>query len=225
MSSIDIPRRRRALLVVALIGFATSLATGCSRGEASPAAGDSAGAPHAAEESAHLHRPGYVVDSVLPPEEALRRFREGLSPVARLDGGARSRDGLVADFARAVERGDSVALRRLEISRAEFAYLFYPSSIYTRPPYREQPEIVWILQRAKGGSGYRRLVQRFAGRPLGYRGYRCALEPRIQGENRLWGECTVAYRNAHGDSVTTRLFGAILERGGRFKFINYANDL
>jgi hypothetical protein len=165
------------------------------------------------------------VDSALPAEEALRRFREGLPPVSRLEGGAPSRARLVEDFVRAVERGDGAALRRMEITKGEFAYLVYPSSIYTRPPYQEQPQILWLLQRAKGGSGFRRLMQRVAGRPLGYRGYRCASPPEVQGANRLWGDCAVTYRTAAGDSVTGRLFGAILERGGRFKFVSYANDL
>ena len=177
---------------------------------------DSAAAPR--------HPRGYVVDSAISTDEALRRFRVGLAPVAHLAGGAPSREALVRAFVRALERGDTAALRRMEISRGEFAYLFYPSSIYTHPPFEQSPEIVWMLQRAQGGSGYARLVARYAGRSLAYRGLSCPNEPAAQGANRLWGDCVIRYTRTQGDTATGRLFGVILERDGRFKFVNYAND-
>ena len=75
------------------------------------------------------------MDSLLPPEEALRRFREGLPVVAGLAGGAPSRDSLVRLFVGAVGRRDAALVNRLIVSRAEFAHLYYPSS-----PLREPPE-------------------------------------------------------------------------------------
>ena len=54
---------------------------------------------------AELPAAGRVVDSILPREEALRRFREGLPPVDSLSGGAESRDALVAEFVRALGGG------------------------------------------------------------------------------------------------------------------------
>jgi hypothetical protein len=54
---------------------------------------------------------------------------------------------------------------------------------------------------------------------------RCDAEPTIQGENRIWGGCTATMREGGGAPVTAKLFGAILERGGRFKILSYANDL
>jgi hypothetical protein len=75
----------------------------------------------------------------------------------------------VREFVRAVERGDRAALEQMELTQAEFAYLIYPSSPYTRPPYRQQPEIVWMLQRESGAVGLARLVDRLGGRPLRFR--------------------------------------------------------
>jgi hypothetical protein len=178
-----------------------------------------------ADDTTYRTAPGYVVDSILPIEDALRRFREGLPVVTALEGGAPTRDELVRRFATAVERGDSTALRRLALTPSEFAYLVYPSSPYTRPPFRQQPEVVWMLQRQAGETGARRLLDRHGGRALGYDGYACAAEPVVEGENRLWRECAVRYRRADGATVSGRLFGVIVERDGRFKFVNYANDL
>ena len=169
--------------------------------------------------------PGYVVDSAIPIEVALDRFRAGLPEVRTLEGGATSRDGLVRSFVRAVERSDSAALGRLQISRAEFAYLVYPSSPFTRPPFRQQPEVSWLLQRTPGDAGLGALYRGLAGRPLGFDGYTCAPAPAAEGENRLWRGCRVRYRNAAGSPAEGALFGVIVERGGRFKFVNYANDL
>ena len=170
-------------------------------------------------------RPGYIIDSIVPIDEALGRFRVGLAPVSALEGGVRSRDGLVRAFAQAVERRDRASLRRMVLSRAEFAYLVYPSSPYTRPPYRQQPEVAWLLHHEPSAVGLARLTARLGGRPLGYRGYTCDAEPIVEGANRLWRGCRVSIRRPDGRTEVSRLFGVILERGGRFKFASYANDL
>jgi hypothetical protein len=180
----------------------------------------------AQQDSIVRSHPGYVVDSALPIEEALRRFRADINDTPTvLSGGARSRDALVAAFARAVERGDSVALRRMAMTRAEFAFLVYPSSQYTRPPYQQQPQIVWILLSAAGDKGMKRLVERRAGEPFGLLAHDCPAPPASEGENRLWRGCVVRRMRPPADTATERLFGPILERGGRFKFYSYGNEL
>jgi hypothetical protein len=180
----------------------------------------------ARQDSIVRSQPGYVVDSARPIEEALRRFRADIKDTPSvLTGGARSREALVAAFARAVERGDSAALRRMAMTRAEFAYLVYPSSAHTRPPYRQQPEMVWLLLSAAGDKGLRRLVERRAGEPFGLVRVECPNRPVTEGENRLWGGCLVRRVQAGADTTTERLFGPIIERRGRFKFYSYGNAL
>jgi hypothetical protein len=168
---------------------------------------------------------GGVVDSAIPIAEALRRFRVAAPEVRALAGGARSREALVARFVASLEAGDTTALRAMELTKSEFAWLVYPSSIYTRPPYEQQPGIVWMLSRSAGERGYRRLVERYAGRRLGYQDYACDESPVVQGTNTTWRDCRMHYRRDVGDVVRGRLFGAIVERGGVFKFVNYSNDL
>ena len=46
-----------------------------------------------------------------------------------------------------------------------------------------------------------------------------------EGENTVYGPCVVRWRGKAGDTVAVRLFGQIVERGGRFKFLSYANKL
>ena len=175
---------------------------------------------------AALHAPGYVVDSALPPEETLRRFRLGLDPMTRFDDGAtRSRNALVQRFARAVAKGDTAALRGMSLSRGEFAYLYYPSTQYLHPPYEMAPDVLWRLMHARSESGRKRLVARVGGTEIRVAGYDCEPTPEVEGSNRLYKQCTIRFRRAGADSVERRrLFGSIIERDGRYKFVSYAND-
>ena len=169
---------------------------------------------------------GYVVDSALPTEETLRRFRVGLNPVTRFDDGAlRSRNALVQRFARAVSKRDTVALRAMSLSRAEFAYLYYPSTQYVRSPYQTAPDILWQLMHARSETGMKRLVTRVGGGDIRVASYDCEPTPVVEGDNRFFQHCTIRYRRDAADSVEhRRLFGSIVERDGRYKFVSYAND-
>ena len=183
-------------------------------------AGDAHASPPPPRVEAAAPVPGTFVDSILPPEEEERRFREGLADPGVLAGGAESREALVRAFVRAVEWADTAAARRMILSRAEFAWLYYPSTEFTRAPKRMSPALLWFLTMQESEKGIGRLFARRGGQALGYVSSRCAPEPRVEGANRLWDRCTVTLRN--GDSA--RLFGTIVERGGRFKFVSYQND-
>lgn len=180
----------------------------------------------ARQDSINRSLPGYVVDSILPLEESVRRFRIGLpSAPAQLRNAAASRAQLVAAFVKAIERSDSTALGKLAIDRAEFAYLIYPESPYTRPPYAQPPGLVWMTIQNPSFTGARRLLERFGGKRLGVRSVECPLQPERQGVNRLWAGCTLLVSMDGAAPVRRRLFGTIIERAGRFKFVSYRNDL
>ena len=165
--------------------------------------------------------PGYIVDSIHPPEEALRRFRGALQPVSTLDGPT-SRDALVQRFIQAVEASDAVALRKLAVDRSEFAYLVYPESKLSKPPYRQPPDLAWRLLESGTASGINKLVGR--GRALRLLGYRCPSDATREGALAITSGCVVRVRDANG-SRDVRLFGRILERDGRYKFAGFASDL
>jgi hypothetical protein len=164
-----------------------------------------------------------VVDSAIPIQEALRRFREGRAEPAGLREGARSREELVMGFVRALEGRDTAALRRMALDAEEFAWLYYPSSALSRPPYELPPGLMWFQLVGQSEKGASLLLSERAGAPLEYLGHNCGTE-RVEGENHIFGHC-VLRRVVAGDTVGERLFGLILERDGSYKFVSYANKL
>jgi hypothetical protein len=163
-----------------------------------------------------------VVDSALPVEAELRRFRVAAGAEAReLRGGGESRDALVGAFLQALHRQDTAALRRMLLTPAEFASLYYPYTIYTHPPYTQSPGMVWMRTAQNSQKGLSRLLQRYGGRRLDAGDYRCAA-PEPQDLNVLHADCGVVFP---GDPLPRSLFGTIIERNGRFKFVSYANGL
>jgi hypothetical protein len=200
--------RRRAGL---LAGVALSLATACG------------------ENAAHR---AHATVSTIPGEggspfsldSAITLFRRGLHPVTELQNGEASIDAIVARLLRAVEQSDTAALRDMVMSRAEFAYLYYPTSVHTRPPMKQEPGLAWFLHLQHSEKGVSRLVNRYGGAPL-HLSNTCA-PPKAEGENRLYFDCVQRVVAAGGrDTTVIRLFGGIYERGGRFKIFSYSNDL
>ena len=164
------------------------------------------------------------VDSIVPRAEALRRFQARTAPVDTLAGGARSRGALVRNFVRAIEGRDTTALRRLVLDRSEFAYLYYPTAPQGLPPYDLPPDLLWFTLASGSAKGIARALESFGGRSLGMEGYHCDPTPSRQGDNLVWGPCRIE-RRAAGEELEVRLFGLILERAGRFKFVTYANGV
>lgn len=165
-----------------------------------------------------------VVDSALAPEEHLRRFREGLAPVDTLAGGAGSREALVRRWVAAVEAADTAAILAMHLTRAEFAYLYFPESPYADGATRTPPDFLWMQFRMNSEKGIGRVFARMAGRPLGYRGLVCPEPPKPHGASVLHERCLLR-RETDGGTVEQRLFGTLVERDGRFKFVGYANEL
>ena len=178
----------------------------------------------ARETDAAMTSPSIVVDSILPSGEALRRFQSRLTRVTELDFAAPTRDDLVVRFFDALESADTAGLRALLVSKAEYAYLYFPTSVYSRKPYELPPDIAWLLSEQNNVKGLTRMTRRLGGTSLDYRGYDCAVNV-TESENRFWRSCDVSYTDpTTGEMVKKRLFGAIMERDGQYKFLSYAND-
>jgi hypothetical protein len=171
-------------------------------------------------------QPGYIIDSILPVEEEIRRFQATISrKPTSLVNGAGSRSALIARFVRALERSDTTALLRLVVDRAEFGHLIYPTSPNAAPPYRQSPDLVWLSRSASTDKAVTRLLRRFGGKPLGYTGFACPDSADHQAMNAVWFGCVVKRVEARGDTTQLRMFGAIVAREGRFKFLSLANGL
>lgn len=191
--------------------MALSLAAACGDGPRASAAATSP--PSIAEGGA-----------AVPLDSALTLFRRGLEPVTELGNTESSIEAIVNRLTRAIERSDTATLRDIVMSRREFAYLYYPTSVFTRPPMRQEPGLVWFLHVQHSEKGATRLMNRYGGRPLSLHN-ECASPPKVEGANRLWFDCVQRVVESGGDTTVVRLFGGVYERDGRFKIFSYSNDL
>jgi hypothetical protein len=179
-----------------------------------------------AEHIAQVAAAGGVIDSILPIEEHLRRFRSTISDMPdTLRDGSASFDALVERWSTAIEQHDTAALNAMVIDRAEFAYLYYPTSQLARPPYEAPPELLWGQILTGSDDGARKALKRFGGRQLTIRNVRCAKSPHVEGANRLYMDCRATVAAGADTLQNVRMFGTILERDGRFKFIGHGNSL
>lgn len=229
----------RSLLRTSLTAVLCLLVAGCRGGDdaarsprhvASAAASDSLAArdslARARQDSINRTLPGYVIDSILPVEETVRRFRSviGGEPVSALRHGSPSRDALVSRFVRALVAADSGALHAMAIDAREFIDVVYPESPNTKPPFQQDPALVWRTIQNPSASGLTRLMRRAGGVPVRLSRYACASEPLRQGRNRFWRDCQLTLVGPQGDTSVHRFFGTVIERGGQFKFLSYRNE-
>lgn len=168
---------------------------------------------------------GGVVDSVLPRVEHLRRFHAGLPSVDTLRDASESIESLVARFARAVSTNDTIELNAMVLDRAEFAWLYYPDSPMSRPPYAVPPELLWGQIQASSNKGIKRLLDRLGGRVIRVSDLLCPAEPAIEGENLIHMHCEAGFSARGLYTLKGQLFGSIIERDGRFKFMGFANRI
>jgi hypothetical protein len=154
-----------------------------------------------------------VVDSAVSIPAALARFQAALPATAGMTGGFHTRDSLVAAVASALAARDTAALLRLQMTQAEFAYLYYPSNPQSKPPYELPPELMWFQMQQQADRGLSRLLDRFGGRSLS--GYECD-SPRLEADNTIYPRCRLA-----GDAP----IGTVVERREGFKILSYANEL
>jgi hypothetical protein len=166
-----------------------------------------------------------VIDSSIPPDEMLRRFREGVPAVTQLQEGAASREALVRQLLRAVALRDTTALRAALVTRAEFAHLVFPMHRLSRPPYAIDPALLWMHVQMASERGAIELLAQHGGSSMRYVSHECGREPEVLGSGRIWRDCEVRWTGDQGATHRARFFGSIIDRDGRFKILGYANRL
>jgi len=202
------------------------VACGCQERPSSADAVDRTATERAAQR-AHIDSvvdAGGVVDSVLPVAELLQRFQAGLSPTDTLRHASPSPEHLVDRLVRALSSQDTMALNVMVLDRAEFAFLYYPGSSMSLPPYEAPPALLWgqILAASDDGAG--KLLARLGGRRVSAHALHCP-PPTLEGANRLLERCTVRFDTSGTRALEGNLFGTILTRDGRSKFISLANRI
>ena len=179
----------------------------------------------AVDNAAPWRQPGDVIDSILPMAEHERRFREGLSEVDALQGGAANREELARRFLAAVAARDTAALQSMLVNRAEFAWLVFPSHVYREPPYQLDPALFWMQLGAESAKGMGRVLERHGGQAIAFHSLECqrdTLQLTDQGLQ-FWGPCRFRY-TANDSTLTRKLFGTVLECDGQAKVLSYSND-
>ena len=154
----------------------------------------------------------------------LDRFRATLPEVTTLSEASATPEALVRRVVTAAARRDTAALVRAWVSRAEWAWLYFPHSPFMRPPYEMPPEVQWHLSVQASEKGVHRLLRELGGTQLRIEDVACAPPgDSTSRRNRVWGPCRAAY-SIGGATQSKRLVGAIFESGGGFKILSYAND-
>lgn len=222
------PVHRPLLRLVAILAPLAGVAIACDR--SSPRANSALSVPMTTADSQAAHiadvvAAGGAVDSILPIAEHLDRFRASVPKVDSLANASPSIDALVGRWARAVSAQDTASLNAMVLDRREFAWLYFPGSRMSMPPYEAPPELLWGQILASSDEGARRMLSRHGGKPLRVTALSCPDSVETEGENRVRQNCTVALRAGDARLQPNRYFGSIIERGGRFKFLSLANRL
>jgi hypothetical protein len=168
--------------------------------------------------------PGYVVDSIHPPAEALRRLQATVTRErpSRLEGGAPTLDALMRAYWTALVRKDTVAIQRLVVSHAEFAYLYFPESA----PFAAgmQPVAAWMLYESGAGRGLARALRLADGRQPTVHATICAGASRDEGLSHVYGPCGVVLRQDMRRD-TLWLVNSVIRRDGIHKLLGLDNPL
>lgn len=167
---------------------------------------------------------GYVIDSVFSPEENLRRFQATVAgaPPTSLQDGARSTDELLRRYWTLLAASDTMAMRPLIVSRAEYAYVYFPES--GEGEAGMPPHIGWELLLAQTGRGLTRALVAAGRAPASVEGTVCSAARRQVGRSTIYGPCgVIVRRSATRDTVW--LATTLIARDGVHKLMGLQNEL
>lgn len=171
--------------------------------------------------------PGYVVDSIFPPDEALRRFQatvQGAAPTG-LTGGAADSVTLLKRYWTALLAKDTLAIRLLVVSHAEFAYLFFPESVAFASGM--QPSAAWILYESSTGRGLTRAfgaAQGVDATTAQNVSTICRDRQSEEGRSLVYGPCGVVLRRGT-QRDTLWIASTLIRRDGVHKFLGLDSPL
>ena len=208
-------------ILAALVPVVAVLAVVMTVGDGDPVAVDAQSAHVAAVVAA-----GGIVDSIHPVDEHVRRFQGTVTERPdTLRRASDSFDALIQRWVVAVQHYDTTALNAMALDRPEFAWLYYPTSHLSKPPYEAPPELLWGQILTSSDDGARKALRKFGGRSFALTSVRCAAESSVEGNNRLHSDCRGTVVTGTDTLRNVRMFGTVIERDSRFKFIGHSNSL
>jgi hypothetical protein len=156
--------------------------------------------------------------------QQLAAFRRGMQKPHGLAGAYASTGALERAFAAALSAGDTAALARMTLDRAEFAWLYYPGNPRSLAPYELDPDLMWMQLAENGGRGMRRALRENAGHRVRVVAHGCAGPEERYGAVRVTNGCWIS--RAEKDRTPREvLHGGIVEYAGRYKLVSLANTL
>ena len=169
---------------------------------------------------------GGVVDSILPIAVQLERFRATITDKPdTLRHASASANALVMRLSAAVASSDTAELNAMVLDRAEFAWLYYPGSKMSLPPYEAPPQLLWGQILASSNEGAQNLLKKFGSTAFKVTGANCPKPPIVEGQNLLHEGCLLTVQSPGAVPGEAQYFGTIIERDKRFKFVSYASRL
>jgi hypothetical protein len=124
----------------------------------------------------------------------------------------------------AVRTKDVPTLRDLRVSEKLYKEELCPAFLASKPRHTMNVDFHWNLLQVNALEGMREILNRYGGQPIEYRGLEDPDEIEEYGTFRLWRRVRVRIQlEGKEKEISARLFGAIVERNGRFKLLSYVS--
>lgn len=147
----------------------------------------------------------------------------GRSPA--LEWGLESPQAVAAAVVAALDARDMRALERLSVNEQEFRQLVWPRQPAARPERNIPWEYAWRSLAARSRHQLKARLSEWArGHRLTVVGLKFAGETTDYGAYRVHRRSVVTLRDGAGRLETTRVFGSLIEQGGRYRVFSYVVD-
>ncbi|MCL4848942.1 MAG: hypothetical protein KJ066_20510 [Acidobacteria bacterium] len=135
-----------------------------------------------------------------------------------------SPEALAREVLKLVEFRDTHRLGQLALSEREFADLVWPELPASRPERNLPLDYVWTDLRTKSRAHLGRIAEQFGGRRYELVGVSFRGETTTYRSYAVHRKAELIVRAADGNEDRLRLFGSVLERGGRYKLFSFVVD-
>lgn len=120
--------------------------------------------------------------------------------------------------------GDREALLAIALSETEFREVVYPELPASRPERNTSADFVWSSLHQKSRNSLAFTLDRYAGQRLELVAVDFLGETTDYGSYRVHRKTALTVQRPDGTKTVVRLFGSMIERGGRYKIFSFVTD-
>jgi hypothetical protein len=124
----------------------------------------------------------------------------------------------------AIEMRDADALHAHALNREEFAEHVWPELPAARPERNLSASFVWGDLNQKSNITLRDTLAAHSGKKYEFRSIRFLGETTQHDSYRVHRESELTVKDADGNERQVRIFGSVIEKGGRYKVFSYVID-